>query len=158
VYQYILISCFASVGLNSQGQPPLPAVVLPPAAIPAPPIPDVKALPRIEIERPVPETPPAPRSANERVETQRVPYRDQELQATVVMVPGTSTGPIEMVVYNLSKEHVTLTIGDQSIHLPKRSRQTLPITGLVSWSLGSEKSKTFQVPDGTAGVEIYLDR
>jgi hypothetical protein len=158
VCRYILISCFASVGLNSHGQPPLPAVVLPPAAIPAPPKPDVKALPRIEIERPVPPTPLAVRQATERVETSRIPYREREMAATIVNVPGKASGSIELVVYNLSVEPVALTIGDRLLTLPKRSRQTLPVTGPISWSLGAEKTRFINVPNGTASVEIYLNR
>ena len=156
--RFILVSYFASVGLCSQGQPPLPAVVLPPAAIPAPPKPDVKALPRIEIERPVPETPPSVRRATERVETSRIPYREREMAATVVTVPGKASGAIELIVYNLSDEPVSLTIGDQILNLPKRSRQTQLVTGPISWSLGAEGAKSVRIPEGTAGVEIYLTR
>lgn len=156
--RFIFVSYFATVGLCTQGQPPLPAVVLPPAAIPAPPKPDVKALPRIEIERPVSETPSNVRRATERVETNRIVYREREMAATVVAVPGKANGPIDLVVYNLSEEPISLTIGETVLNLPKRSRQTLPVTGPISWSLGVERAKPVTVPDGTAAVEIYLNR
>lgn len=156
--RYILISCFVSVGLNSHGQPPLPAVTLPPAAIPAPPKPDVKAMPRIEIERPVPESPSNVRAAIERVNTQRVPYRERDMAVTLVAVPGKAPGPIEVAVFNLSEEAVSLTVGDRIVMLPKRSRQTLHITGPMTWSLGGEAARPVSVPGGTAGVEIYLSR
>lgn len=156
--RYLFISCFASVGLNSPGQPPLPTVTLPPAAIPAPPKPDAKALPRIEIERPVPETPANVRAATERVNTQRVSYRERDMAVTLVAVPGKAMGPIDVSVFNLSEETVSLTVGDRVVMLPKRSRQTVPMAGSMTWSLGREAAKPVTVPDGTVGVEIYLNR